>query len=143
MTNLGIDMNPTARRVKGQTILIAMRSSSTLQPKCRRFKPKNLPAILADTKKKERIGRFKNGGRAWHKQGAPEEVRGQDFADKELGKVVPYGVYDITRNTGWVSVGCPTTRPSSPCRLSVAGGRRRDTWRIRRLASCDYRRWGR
>jgi hypothetical protein len=69
------------------------------------FQARHLPVISVDTKKKERIGRFKNGGRAWHKKGAPEEVQGHDFANKALGKVVPYGVYDITRNNGWVSVG--------------------------------------
>jgi transposase len=73
--------------------------------KVQTFQAQNLPVISVDTKKKELSGRFKNGGREWHKKGEPEEVQVHDFADKELGKVVPYGVYDITRNTGWVSVG--------------------------------------
>ena len=63
------------------------------------------PVISVDTKKKERIGDFKNGGREWRPQGQPEEVRIHDFQDKELGKAIPYGVYDITNNQGWVSVG--------------------------------------
>ena len=63
------------------------------------------PVISVDTKKKELVGDFKNAGREWHPQGHPEKVRVHDFIDKELGKVAPYGVYDLTRNDGWVSVG--------------------------------------
>jgi len=63
------------------------------------------PVISVDTKKKELIGDFKNAGREWQPQGAPEEVRVYDFIDPELGKVAPYGVYDLTANTGWVNVG--------------------------------------
>ena len=64
-----------------------------------------LPVIAVDTKKKERSGRFKHGGRAWQRKGHPEAGNVHDFADKELGKVVPYGVYDLTHTQGWVSVG--------------------------------------
>jgi Rhodopirellula transposase DDE domain len=63
------------------------------------------PAISVDTKKKELVGDFKNGGREWHPQGKPEEVRVHDFLDKTLGKAIPYGVYDMVNNQGWVSVG--------------------------------------
>ncbi len=63
------------------------------------------PAISVDTKKKELVGDFKNGGREWRPQGKPEEVRVHDFLDKTLGKAIPYGVYDLGRNAGWVSVG--------------------------------------
>jgi transposase len=63
------------------------------------------PVISVDTKKKELIGDFKNAGREWHPRGQPEEVRTHDFMDRDLGKVNPYGVYDHTTNTGWVSVG--------------------------------------
>jgi transposase len=63
------------------------------------------PVISVDTKKKELIGDFKNGGKEWQPKGKPEEVRVHDFIDRELGKVAPYGVYDLTTNTGWVSVG--------------------------------------
>ena len=65
----------------------------------------NQPAISVDTKKKELVGDFKNAGRAWRKQGDPEEVRVHDFLIKELGRAVPYGVYDLAANTGWVNVG--------------------------------------
>ena len=63
------------------------------------------PAVSVDTKKKELVGDFKNGGRQWRPSGSPEKVRVHDFLDKKLGKAVPYGVYDIARNAGWVSVG--------------------------------------
>jgi transposase len=63
------------------------------------------PAVSVDTKKKELVGDFKNGGREWRPQGHPEEVRVHDFLDKKLGKAIPYGVYDLARNAGWVSVG--------------------------------------
>ena len=63
------------------------------------------PVISVDTKKKELVGDFKNGGREWRARGDPEEVRVHDFLIKELGRAVPYGIYDLASNTGWVSVG--------------------------------------
>src|SRR5207249_10478778 len=63
------------------------------------------PVISVDTKKKELVGDFKNGGREWQPEGEPEEVRVHDFLDTKLGKAIPYGVYDISQNQGWVSVG--------------------------------------
>ena len=63
------------------------------------------PVISVDTKKKEKVGDFKNGGQEWHPKGHPEIVRVHDFIDKELGKVAPYGVYDLTKNNGWGSIG--------------------------------------
>jgi transposase len=63
------------------------------------------PVISVDTKKKELVGDFKNGGREWRPQGSPELVRTHDFKDKQLGKAIPYGIYDVANNEGWVSVG--------------------------------------
>jgi Rhodopirellula transposase DDE domain len=63
------------------------------------------PVISVATKKKELVGDFKNAGRAWRPKGAPEEVRVHDFLIKELGRAVPYGIYDLAANAGWVSVG--------------------------------------
>jgi hypothetical protein len=63
------------------------------------------PVISVDAKKKELVGAFKNGGREYQPTGAPEEVNVHDFPDKELGKAIPYGIYDVSANTGWVSVG--------------------------------------
>jgi Rhodopirellula transposase. len=63
------------------------------------------PVISVDTKKKELVGDFKNGGQQWRPKGKPREVRVHDFMIKELGKVAPYGVYDLADNVGWVGVG--------------------------------------
>lgn len=70
-----------------------------------RLQRQRQPVISVDTKKKELVGDFKNGGREWLPQGQPTEVRVHDFQDKNLGKAIPYGVYDIANNQGWVSVG--------------------------------------
>jgi hypothetical protein len=63
------------------------------------------PVISVDTKKKELVGNYKNGGTDYRPKGRPHRVKVHDFEDKNLGKVVPYGVYDVSANEGWVSVG--------------------------------------
>jgi hypothetical protein len=63
------------------------------------------PAISVDCKKKELVGNFANGGAEWAPAGRPEKVSVHDFPDRELGKAVPYGVYDLAANAGWVNVG--------------------------------------
>lgn len=73
--------------------------------KVKDFQSRNQPIISVDTKKKELIGEFKNNGKEWHKKRQPVQTKVHDFLDKSLGKVAPYGVYDITKNNGWVSVG--------------------------------------
>ena len=75
--------------------------------KARRYLKQGEPVISVDTKKKELVGDFKNAGREWELNGQPEEVRVHDFEIREpdKGKVAPYGVYDLGRNVGWVSVG--------------------------------------
>ena len=69
------------------------------------FQQRGQPVISVDTKKKELVGPFKNGGREWQPVGEPEQVQVHDFLDKDLGKAIPYGVYDLSQNEGWVSVG--------------------------------------
>ena len=76
-----------------------------INAKVRDFLQRDQPAISVDTKKKELIGDFKNAGREYRPKGQPETVRVHDFLDKELGKAIPYGVYDLCHNQGWVSVG--------------------------------------
>lgn len=97
------------------------------------------PVISVDTKKQELVGDFKNNGREWRPQGSPEEVRVHDFIIPELGRAVPYGVYDIAANAGWVSVGMSadtaefavgTIRPP-PSHGQAAGGARLVTYAIR------------
>ncbi|EQD75467.1 Rhodopirellula transposase family protein [mine drainage metagenome] len=70
-----------------------------------RHQRRHQPVISVDTKKKELVGDFKNGGREWRPQGQPEPVRVHDFLLPQKGKAIPYGVYDLNRNEGWVSVG--------------------------------------
>jgi transposase len=79
--------------------------------RAREFQERAQPVISVDAKKKELVGDFKNAGREWHPQGQPPEVRVHDFQDKELGKALPYGIYDIGANTGWVSVGVDHDTP--------------------------------
>lgn len=69
------------------------------------FQQRAQPVVSVDTKKKELVGEFKNGGREWRPQKQPLPVRVHDFPDPQLGKAIPYGVYDLTTNTGWISVG--------------------------------------
>lgn len=76
-----------------------------LNRRVKRFQNQGQPTISVDTKKKENIGDFKNGGQEWRPGGQPEPVRVHDFKDKDLGKAIPYGVYDMLSNEGWVSVG--------------------------------------
>jgi hypothetical protein len=76
-----------------------------IDDKVRRYIALGQPVISVDTKKKELVGDFKNGGREWRPKGNPEKVRVHDFVIPELGRVAPYGVYDLASNSGWVSVG--------------------------------------
>jgi hypothetical protein len=69
------------------------------------FVKSQLPVISVDSKKKELVGEFKNSGKEWRPLGEPERVRVHDFLDKDLGKAIPYGIYDVGANEGWVSVG--------------------------------------
>lgn len=71
----------------------------------RRFERRGQPAISVDAKHRELVGDFKGKGREWQVKGSPQQVRSHDFEDKQLGVVIPYGVYDLAQNDGWVSVG--------------------------------------
>src|SRR6266542_730810 len=76
-----------------------------LNEQVRTFRDRGLPVLSVDAKKKELVGRFKNGGREWQPQGQPEAVQVYDFVDPQLGRASPYGIYDLAQNTGWVNVG--------------------------------------
>jgi hypothetical protein len=71
----------------------------------RRFQKRHQPVVSVDAKKRELVGNYPNPGHEWRPEGTPQRVRTHDFRDKELGVAIPYGVYDLTRNDGWVSVG--------------------------------------
>jgi transposase len=76
-----------------------------LNEQARHHQDGGAPVISVDTKKKELVGPFKNNGREWEPRGAPVRVDTHDFPDRELGRAVPYGIYDVAANTGWVNVG--------------------------------------
>jgi hypothetical protein len=82
-----------------------MPNLNTFKKKTQKYQQNGQPVISVDTKKKELIGNFKNEGREYRRKGDLERVRTHDFKIKELGKVNPNGVYDQTRNEGWVNVG--------------------------------------
>ena len=77
-----------------------------INEKVKEFLGRGQPVVSVDTKKKELVGQFKNGGKEWQPKGEPEEVEIHDFATSESPKVIPYGIYDIGKNMGWVNVGC-------------------------------------
>jgi hypothetical protein len=83
-----------------------------LNAQVRACQERGQPVISVDTKKKELVGDFKNGGREWRPAGQLEPVRVHDFVDRELGKAIPYGVYDLATNQGWVSVGTDHDTPA-------------------------------
>jgi len=76
-----------------------------INTKTKSFLSRSIPVISVDTKKKELIGKYKNGGKEWEKKGTPLKVLTHDFPDPKVSKAVPYGVYDIGDNKGWVNVG--------------------------------------
>jgi hypothetical protein len=78
----------------------------------RKFQRRGQPVVSVDTKKKELVGRYQNGGREWQPKGSPERVNVHDFRDPDVPKAVPYGVYDLSANTGWVSVGTDHDTPA-------------------------------
>src|SRR5271157_1690039 len=102
--------------MKAPNIPTEMRSSNISTRKSQRRRQQQ-PVISVDTKKKELIGNFKNGGTDYRPKGEPRRVNVHDFEDKKLGKVVPYGVYDVTANAGFVRVGIT----SDPYSRSAAG----------------------
>jgi hypothetical protein len=76
-----------------------------INAKAQQFMSEKEPVISVDCKKKELIGNYKNAGQEWEKSKTPQKVKVYDFIDKDLGKAIPYGAYDIAQNKGWVSVG--------------------------------------
>ncbi len=84
---------------------------SYLNEQVRSAQKKGHPVLSVDTKKKELVGDFKKGGRAWRPKRYPERVRVHDFVIPTQGKAIPYGVYDLSRNEGWVRVGGSRTTP--------------------------------
>lgn len=105
LQQLGYRLQSNRKRDEGQQHVDRNAQFEYLNRMTAEFQERGLPVISVDAKKKALIGNFKNPGREWRPQGQVREVNVYDFPDAAGGKVVPYGVYDPTRNEGWVSVG--------------------------------------
>ncbi len=105
LSQLGYSLQSTRKTLEGSSHPDRDAQFKHINKTVMEFQRRGQPAISVDTKKKELIGDFKNAGQEWHPKGDPEQVRVHDFIDKELGKAIPYGIYDVSRNEGWVNVG--------------------------------------
>jgi hypothetical protein len=103
--DLNYSLQGTQKRMEGKSHPDRNAQFEFINNKVMDFQSHNQPAISIDAKKKELIGRFANGGKEYQPKGKPEEVETYDFPSLSEGKGIPYGVYDITNNKGWVSVG--------------------------------------
>jgi hypothetical protein len=105
LKDLGYSLQANRKRLEGAQHPDRNAQFEHINETIRRQLEVNEPVISVDTKKKELVGPYKNGGRELRAQGDPEDVKVHDFPDKEKGKVAPYGVYDLQKNEAWVSVG--------------------------------------
>lgn len=105
LADLGYSLQANAKTREGEDHPDRNAQFEHINFKIKEFQASQQPVISVDCKKKELIGNFKTNGQEYRPTGEPEEVNAYDFPDKELGKVAPYGVYDLTKNKGWVSVG--------------------------------------
>jgi transposase len=105
LRELGYSLQANRKTKEGESHPDRNAQFEHINRKVKRFLSARQPVISVDTKKKELVGDFRNGGRELRPQGDPEKVRVHDFLIPELGRATPYGVYDLARNTGWVSVG--------------------------------------
>jgi hypothetical protein len=105
LAGLGYSLQANRKTKEGSSHPDRNAQFAYLNARVRVFQKRGYPVVSVEAKKKELVGDFKNGGREWRPTGQPELVRVYDFADKDLGKAIPYGVYDQTANMGWVNVG--------------------------------------
>jgi hypothetical protein len=105
LADLGYSLQANRKTEEGTSHPDRNAQFAHINRKVQSFQRRGQPVVSVDTKKKELVGNYKNAGAEWQPEGKPVPVKAKDFPDKELGKVAPYGVYDLTANTGWVSVG--------------------------------------
>jgi DDE family transposase len=105
LTALGYSLQSTRKTKEGSAHPDRNAQFEYLHQQVKAFQQRDQPVVSVDAKKKELVGEFANGGREYHPSGQPETVRVYEFVDKELGRAIPYGGYDLTANQGWVSVG--------------------------------------
>lgn len=102
---MGYSLQATSKRIEGAQSPHRNAQFEHINEQAALFMARGQPVVSVDTKKKELVGLYRNGGREWQPEKRPQPVRVHDFIDEDLGKVVPYGVYDTARNEAWVSVG--------------------------------------
>jgi Rhodopirellula transposase DDE domain len=105
LVELGYSLQANRKTEEGQDHADRDAQFEHINAQVRSFQRRGQPVVSVDTKKKEIVGNYKNSGQEWEPKGRPRRVKSKDFPDKVLGKVAPYGVYDLTVNEGWVSVG--------------------------------------
>jgi hypothetical protein len=105
LSDLGYSLQANSKTKEGRGHPDRDAQFEYINQQVRAFQAEGQPVVSVDAKKKELVGDFRNPGREWRRRGHPEEVRAKDFPDKQLGKAIPEGVYDLSRNEGWVSVG--------------------------------------
>lgn len=105
LANLGYSLQANKKTVEGHQHPDRNAQFEHISAQAKAFQQRGQPVISVDAKKKELVGDFKNAGREWELRGEPVATRVHDFIDKNLGKVTPYGVYDVGRNDAWVNVG--------------------------------------
>ena len=101
----GFSLQGNAKAVEGKQHPDRDAQFRYISGQVREYQAARDPVVSVDAKKKELVGEFKNGGREWRPKGEPARVSTHDFPDRELGKAIPYGVYDLAANAGWVNVG--------------------------------------
>ncbi len=105
LKHLGYSLQSTRKRYEGKSHPDRDAQFAYINARVKDFQQRNQPVVSVDTKKKELVGNFANKGREYQPQGMPEDVEAYDFPSLATGKGIPYGIYDMTANTGWVSVG--------------------------------------
>ena len=105
LAGLGYSLQGTRKTKEGASHPDRNAQFEYINQQVQAFQRRGQPVVSVDAKKKELVGDFAKGGREYQPQGHPEKVRVYDFPDKQLGKAIPYGIYDLTGNCGWVSVG--------------------------------------
>jgi len=102
---LGYSLQSNRKTLEGRHPPDREAQCQSMNRRAKVFQKQGQPVVSVDTKKKELVGQYRNGGQEWHRHGQPEEVNVHDVPDQVLGQIIPYGVYDEATNTGWVSVG--------------------------------------
>ena len=106
LRELGYSLQANAKTLEGAQHPDRNAQFEYLNAQVQTYLAKRWPVISVDAKKKELVGPYDNSGREWQPQGQPEKVNVHDFPDPQLGKAIPYGIYNVGRNLGWVNVGC-------------------------------------